>query len=200
MKVWRYYSPLLHSILLSVLLGVSLAVLFNVDVGVISWVAVIACSIFLILLWDSVRLTRKTMFRVRSYNREYGKSLTNEVVSIFKIKPKPHPLLDYHITLYYEVPSPNGSVEYIERLKFYKWLVRVWQFQHSPYRRSQESPLAHGRWESELGGTNRYEAYLYVLRVCNAIDPESTYHVKLLRMSPWNIILMADERLVTKLL
>lgn len=186
---------------MSLLLGTALSIFFNVkDSSIVSYVALIASFVFLVFMWDSVRLTRKTMFKVRSSNKQYGTTLTSDVISIFKPKPLQHPMLEYHIGLYYEVPALNGTTEYVERLKFYKWLTRVWAFQNSPWRKSQESPLAHSKWESELGGTNRYEAYMYILKTCQAIDPESTYHVKLLRLSPWNIILLADERMVTKLL
>lgn len=198
MKLWRYYGPLFNTILIALLLGVALALFFNVQIVWVSWVTLLTAFILTLLLWDAVRLTRRTMFRVRTYNKAYGKTFTNEVATIFKPKALRHPALDSHIGVYYEVPALDGSLEYISRLNYYKWLTKVWAIQKSPHRGSQASPLSRTRWESELGGTNKYEAYLYILKACNAIDPESTYHVKLLRMSPWNIILIADEILTVK--
>lgn len=92
----------------------------------------------------------------------------------------------------------DGSTEYVERLAFYLWLTKVWNFQNSTKRKSQQSPLSQKRWEIELGGTNRYNAYMYILDLTGALDPESTYHVKKLRLPPWNIVILADERLITK--
>lgn len=198
MRFWRYYGYLFNTILLSILLGIALALFFNVFNPIVSWSTGMASFTLSILLWESVRITRVKLFRVKQYNRQYGKTFTNEVTSIFKTKRDKHPLLDYHIALYYEVPTLSGGVEYIDRLKYYHWLARVWKFQNSPHRKAQESPLSHSRWEAELGGTNRFEAYMYILRACDAIDPESTYHVKLLRMQPWNIIIIADDILAVK--
>lgn len=145
------------------------------------------------LFIDSVRVARKTLFKVRE-SKAYGKPFVKSVVSIVH-KPKPHPLLQSYLNVYYVVPAMDGSTEYIERGKYYAWLNRVWAFQQSRYRGIQQSPLGQERWVKELGGMNRYSAYMYILEHedIRAIDPESNYHVKKLRISPWNIIILADQ-------
>lgn len=197
MRIIRSYIPVVHTIFMSVLLGLSLALFFNSPGQVLGWVALVCTIVFGMLMLDSVQLTRRTLFKVRQ-QKLYGKTLAKTVETIWKPKPY-HPTLDYHIALYYEVPVlTGGGTEYVARLEFYKWLARVWAFQNSPYRGTQQSPLAQRRWEGELGGTNRYLAYMYLLDMADAIDPESTYHIKKLRLSPWNIIIILDERLTVR--
>lgn len=196
MKALKPYLTVLNLILMGTLLGISLSVLSNSDSQILGYVSLVLSLIFALLTLDSVRVTRKTLFKVRE-NKAYGQPFTKTVVGIIH-KPKPHPLLDEYLSMYYCVPAMDGSTEYIERTKYYKWLARVWAFQNSRFRKPQQSPLGQERWVRELGGLNRYSAYMYVLEVVDGIDPESTYHVKKLRTAPWNIILLADQLIETR--
>lgn len=186
----------LNLILMSVLLGVALAVLTSAQSQLMLWVAIVCSLVFSVLMMDAVRVTRKTLFKVRE-SKVYKQPFAKTVANIIR-PPQPHPLLDYHISLYYTVPVQDGSIEYVERIKFYIWLTRVWAIQTSPTRKSQQSPLSQTRWEKELGSMNRYQAYMYILNEVDAIDPESTYHVKKLRLPPWNIIILADQAVETR--
>lgn len=177
---------------MSILLGAMLAILVNTTSKYVIWVAIVGTLVFSILTIDAVILTRKTLFKVRG-NKAYGKPFRTSLVSIFK-PVKPHPLdSSLHVRSYYIVNVLDGSIEYVDRLLFYQWLVKVWAFQNSPMRHPQQSPLGQNTWGKELGGFNRYQAYMYILETVGAIDPESGYHVKKLRMRPWNIITAADN-------
>lgn len=196
MKALKPYLTVLNLILMGILLGISLSILTTTESRIWVWVALVLSLVFALLLLDSVRMTRKTLFKLRE-TRTYGKPFAHTITEIFH-KPKPHPLLDEYLSMYYCVPAMDGSTEYIERTKYYKWLARVWAFQNSRFRKPQQSPLGQERWVRELGGMNRYSAYMYVLEVVDGIDPESTYHVKKLRTAPWNIILLADQLIETR--
>lgn len=193
MKALRPYLTVLNLILMGILLGTSLSVLTTSESKTFGWISFVLSMVFLLLTLDSIRITRKTLFKVRE-NKAYGQPFTKSVERLFH-KPKPHPLLENYLSIYYIVPAMDGSTEYIERARYYKWLTRVWAFQNSRHRTQQQSPLGQEKWAKELGGMNRYSAYMYILEHedIRAIDPESTYHVKKLRISPWNIILLADQ-------
>lgn len=182
---------------MSSILGTSISILTTTESQTLGWVSLVLSILSGLLTLDAVRITRKTLFKVRENSKTYGQPFTQSVIGIFH-KPKPHPLLDEYLSIYYTVPAMDGSTEFIARSEFYKWLSRVWAFQHSPYRKPQQSPLGQDRWMRELGGLNRYSAYMYILQTVQAIDPESTYHVKKLRMPPWNIILLADKMIETR--
>lgn len=196
MRALRSYLTILNLILMASIFGTSISILTTTESQTLGWVSLVLSLLSGLLTLDAVRVTRKTLFKVRE-NKAYGQPFAQSVIGIF-YKPKPHPLLDEYLSIYYMVPAMDGSTEFIARSEYYKWLSRVWAFQHSPYRKPQQSPLGQDRWMREVGGLNRYSAYMYILNLVQAIDPESTYHVKKLRMPPWNIILLADKMIETR--
>jgi len=195
------YKSLINLLIMVSLLGISLAIVFTSHSQYFIGVSAVASLIFAILVFDGVKRVRRLFFNVKPIQR-YGYSsygMSHVVNGIFKLPSfKSHPKLDLDdvTTAYYMVPLKTKFVDYdlVHRLDYYKWLQQVHRLQMSPHRHPQESPLSKKMWEKELGGLNKYEAYMWILQTVGAIDPQYTYHVKRLRMTPWQIILAADKK------